>query len=170
MTLKSLSKTFVALAAFAALSAHAEGLYIGGSLGSSHYKGGGISPSADRSDTGGKIYGGYGFTPNFAVEAGYADFGSAGDMDGHGIYVDLVGSYPIAAGFSALGRVGVFNGRAEQSNGDSDSGTNAKIGLGVQYDLSPQTGIRAEWERYRFDTFNRDSDTDMYSIGVNYKF
>jgi hypothetical protein len=47
----------------AGAAAQAEGLNIGGSLGSSRYKGddvGGIS--TDRSDTAGKIYGGYDFT------------------------------------------------------------------------------------------------------------
>lgn len=173
--MKIIAKALVSAVAVAAFSAHAEGLYVGGSLGTSRYNGpdvGGLS--TDSSSNGGKLYGGYGFTPNFGVEAGYADLGkaqsAAGDVRGHGIFVDAVGTVPLSEGLSALGRVGLFNGKAKSSFGTSDSGTNYKVGLGLQYDFNKQTGIRGEWERYRFDALGTKANTDLYSIGVNYKF
>lgn len=173
--MKLIAKTILSAAALVAISAHAESPYVGGSLGSSHYKGSDIGGlSTDRSSTGGKLYGGYGFTPNLAVEAGYADVGkassAAGDVKGKGVFVDLVGKVPISESFSALGRVGAFNGKASTSGGVSERGTQAKYGLGVQWDMNKQTGIRGEWERYKFKAFGNNADADLYTVGVNYKF
>jgi len=173
--MKIIAKALVSAAALAALSAHAEGPYVGGSIGASQYKGPDIGgASTDRSGSGGKLYGGYGFTPNLAVEAGYADVGkassSAGSVKGKGVFVDLVGSVPVADSFSVLGRVGAFNGKSSVSGGSSESGTNAKFGLGVQWDMNKQTGIRGEWERYKFKAFGTKADADLYTIGVNHKF
>jgi OOP family OmpA-OmpF porin len=173
--MKLIAKALVCTAAVAAFAAHAEGPYVGGSIGSARYKGpdiGGLS--TDRSATGGKLYGGYGFTPNLAVEAGYADVGkaesAAGSVRGKGVFVDLVGTVPIAENFSAIGRVGAFNGRASVTGGSSESSTNAKFGLGVQYDFNKQTALRGEWERYKFKAFGERGDADLYTVGVNYKF
>jgi OOP family OmpA-OmpF porin len=173
--MKNLAKALVGAAALAALSVHAEGLYVGGSLGTTRYKGDDIGGlSTDRSSTGGKVYGGYEITPNVAVELGYADVGkassAAADVKGHGVFVDAVGKVPLMDNLSALGRIGAFNGHAKSNNGPSDSGTDVKVGLGLQYDLNKQASIRGEWERYRFKAFDTKADADMYSIGVNYKF
>ena len=57
--MKFIAKAIVSAAALAAFSAHAEGPYVGGSLGASRYKGPDIGGLAtDRSSTGGKLYGG----------------------------------------------------------------------------------------------------------------
>jgi len=173
--MKLIAKAIVSAAALVAISAHAEGPYVGGSIGSSHYKGSDIGGVAtDRSSSGGKLYGGYGFTPNLAVEAGYADVGKAssalGDVKGKGVFVDLVGKVPFTDSFSAIGRVGAFNGKASATGGASERSTQPKVGLGVQWDMNKQTGIRAEWERYRFKAFNEKADADLYTIGVNYQF
>lgn len=173
--MKLIAKAIASAAALAALSAHAEGPYIGGSLGGSHFNGPDIgNVSSDRSSTGGKVYGGYGFTPNIAVEAGYADLGKtsgpAGEVKSRGAFVDLVGKVPISQSFSAIGRVGAYNGRTTIPGGDSDTKTNAKYGLGVQWDMNKQTAIRGEWERYRFDAFGDKTDADLYTVGVNYQF
>jgi OOP family OmpA-OmpF porin len=155
-------------------AAHAEGAYAGASLGSTRYKDdiGGLS--TDRSGSGGKIYGGYGITPNVALEAGYADLGkassAAGSVREHGVFLDLVGSVPVGQSFSLLGRVGAFNGHSRVTGGSNESGTDAKYGLGVQYDFTKQAGIRGEWERYRFKSFGAKTNSDMYSVGLNYKF
>jgi OmpA-OmpF porin, OOP family len=173
--MKLIAKALVSAAALATLAAHAEGPYVGGSIGASRYKGpdvGGLD--TDRSSTGGKLYGGYGFTPNFAVELGYADLGkassAAGSVKGHGLYADLVGTVPITQSLSALGRVGAFNGKSKLSTGESDSGTSAKVGLGLQYDFNKQTGVRGEWERYRFKSFGTNTDADLFSVGINHRF
>ena len=158
-----------------AAAAHAEGLSVGGSLASTRWKGddvGGLS--TDKSATGGKIYGGLAFTPNFGLEAGYATLGkfesAAGSVKADGFFVDAVGTLPLGSGFSALGRVGVFNGKLDSSLAGDDRGTSYKVGAGLQYDFDPRLALRGEWERYRFDALGGKSNADMVSVGVNYKF
>ncbi|HJV63895.1 MAG TPA: outer membrane beta-barrel protein [Albitalea sp.] len=173
--MKVFAQALVAAAALAALAtAQAEGPYAGASLSSSRYQKdiGGLS--TDRSGSGGKIYGGYGFTPNVALEAGYADLGksssAAGSVKEHGVFLDLVGSVPLGESFSAFGRVGAFNGHSRVTGGSNESGTDAKYGLGLQYDFNKQVGLRGEWERYRFKALGTKSNADLYSVGLNYKF
>ncbi|MBE0550004.1 MAG: hypothetical protein IH627_20570 [Rubrivivax sp.] len=57
--MKFINKALVAAAALAALSAQAEGLYVGGSIGASRYSDDFGGAFTDRSDTGLKLYGGY---------------------------------------------------------------------------------------------------------------
>lgn len=175
--MKTIVNALVCASLLAAAAAHAEGLVVGGSIGTSRYKGddvGGLS--TDRSDTGGKIYGGYQFNPNFSLETGYATLGkfqsAAGEAKGTGVFVDAVGTLPLSNNFSLLGRVGAFNGKFENAfAGTTDKGTNVKVGAGVQYDFSPNLGLRGEWERYRFDaTGGTKANADLYSVGLNYKF
>ena len=173
--MKKIANALLCVSILGAAAAHAEGLSIGGSLASSKWKGDDIGGlSTDKSATGGKIYGGYSFTPNFGLEAGYATFGkfksAAGSLKADGFYADAVGTLPLGYGFSALGRVGVFNGKLDSSLGGDDRGTSYKVGAGVQYDFDPKLGIRGEWERYRFDALGTKSNADMYSVGLNYKF
>ena len=173
--MKSLYKALAAVTTLVALSAHAEGLYLGGGLGTSHYKGGNVGGApTDRSDTGLKLYGGYSVLPNLAVETGYANLGkfksAAGDLSASGVFVDAVGSLPLGAGFSALGSVGLLSGKLKNNVGGSDSGMSYKFGGGVQYELAKNIGLRGEWERYHFDALNTKASTDMLSLGANYRF
>jgi OOP family OmpA-OmpF porin len=160
----------------AAAGARAEGLYIGGAIGQSHDKSGADSTLAitDHSGTGLKAWGGWSFDEHFGVEAGYVDLGKfgspAGDVKASGYYLDGVGTLPLGNNFSALARIGAFRGTLRDAVGDSDSGTNVKVGAGLQYDLTKNVGVRGEWERYRLDSFGTHADNDLYSIGVNYRF
>ena len=169
-------KTLVAAAhRIAARATPAQGLYIGGSVGASRYDGSVPGPTlTDKSAAGLKLYGGYAFTPNFALEAGYVNLGkfkgSAADVKADGAFVDAVGIVPLRNNFSVLGRVGAFNGKLDSTLAGSDRGTNVKVGAGLQYDLSANTAIRAEWERYRFDALGSKSNTDLYSVGFAYRF
>lgn len=172
-----LAAAVVGLAAAGAFAQ--DGLYVGGSLGGSHWKGGPSDgfASDDHADGGGKVFGGFSFTPNIAVEAGYADLGkfhgTNGNLSADGYFLDGVGTVPIGQGLSALGRVGVFDGKLHAGGplaSDSDRGTGAKVGLGLQYDLNRQLAVRTEWERYRFDALSFKGNTDLYSVGLNYRF
>jgi OmpA-OmpF porin, OOP family len=175
--MKTITTTaLVTLSLLAGAAAHAEGLSIGGSVGSSRYKGDDIGGlSTDRRDTGGKVYGGWEFNPNFGLELGYTQLGkfssAAGEAKVNGAYIDAVGKLPLGNNFSALGRIGAFNGKYENTLLGSERGTNVKVGAGVQYDVSKNLGLRGEWERYRFDaTSNTKANADLYSVGLNYKF
>ena len=67
-------------------------------------------------------------------------------------------------------RVGAFNGRLSDTVNGNKSGTNLKAGLGVQWDFNKTTGVRAEWERYKFKGVNENPNADLYTIGLNHHF
>lgn len=64
-----------------------------------------------------------------------------------------------------------------------DNGTNPMFGLGVEYALAPKLAVRAGWDRYLkvgkrtvlLDEGNSswstlDTDVDLYSVGLSYRF
>ena len=159
---------------------------------------GGLSASSisdrDRS-TGLKLYGGYQFNRNFALEGGYFDLGKfgytantipAGTLGAtiklKGFNLDAVGILPITDRFSALGRVGLNYAQARDyfagtgavnvtNPSPSQSGTNYKLGVGLQYAFTEALGIRAEVERYRVnDAVGNKGHVDLFSVGLVYRF
>ena len=148
----------------------------------------------DRS-TGYKLYGGYKFNQNFALEGGYVDLGKFGftantlptgtlngDIRLKGLNLDLVGILPVTEKFSVLGRVGAASLQARDSfsgtgavgvsnPNPSKRDTNYKIGVGVEYALTDRLGARAEIERYRVnDAVGNKGHIDMVSVGLVYHF
>lgn len=172
----------LALSAIAAASAQAADVYIGASGGATDWKvADEPGASIDKTDTGYKVLLGAQFHPNFALEVGYVDLGKAkfsgaytGDINGTGWFIDAVGLWPMSSQWSLLGKVGAFNGKAKGTvvglGSASDSGTDAKFGLGVQYAFSKSLAFRGEWERYRFDVFNDKGDVDLLSLGLKFSF
>lgn len=146
-------------------------------------------------DTGHKVFGGYQFNKNFALEGGYFDLGQfgfvantappgtlTGEIKLRGVNLDAVGILPLTDQFSLFGRVGANYAEAR----DTFTGTgavgvpkpnpsqrewNPKIGLGMQYKLTPALALRAEVERYRVnDAVGSRGDIDMVSVGLVYYF
>ena len=143
-----------------------------------------------------KLFGGYQFNKNFAVEAGYFNLGEfgfmattvpAGTLSGkikvQGLNVDAVGMLPLDNKFSVFGRLGLQYAQAKDnfsstgavpvlSNANpSKNALNYKAGLGVQYDFNQSLGMRLEAERYRInDAVGNNGDINMYSVGLVYRF
>lgn len=199
----------LAIAGVQVANAAEPGFYVGGSVGESQAK---IDNNAivarqlsdgftnirletKDSPTGYKIFGGYQFSPYFAIEGGYfelGDFSYRAFMSPNTIYkahtkprginVDLVGILPLSERFSALGRVGATHYRNKDSYrgygainaspyGSNESDNSHKYGLGLQYDLNSNLSLRLEAERYDIDNVMfRKSAVDMYSVGVVYRF
>lgn len=156
----------------------------------------GVSIDDDDRDTGYKLYGGYKFNKNFAVEGGYFDlgrFGYAATMDQpgtlngnikvKGLNLDLVGMLPLTEKFSVFGRVGVNYAEAKDTFRGTQSSiyapdvnrskrdTNYKVGLGLQYAFTESLAMRAEVERYRInDAVGNKGDIDLVSVGLVYQF
>ncbi|MFI4941114.1 MAG: outer membrane beta-barrel protein [Burkholderiales bacterium] len=153
------------------------------------------SISDDKHDTGYKLFGGYQFNPNFALEGGYYDLGQfgftanttpAGSLNGNiklrGINLDAVGLLPFTEKLSGFARVGLNYADAR----DSFTGTglvdvsdpnpskrelNAKFGLGLQYSFTESLAMRVEAERYRInDAVGNRGDVDLVSVGLVYRF
>lgn len=149
------------------------GVYFGGNLGASRWHGD-DAPGLDRSDTAWKAYAGYDFTPNLALELGYVDLGdfssSVGATSVDGPFLDAVGKYRFAPQWQGFARAGVFQSKLESPGIGSDRGTGLKAGLGVQYDITPNLGVRGEYERYRVEAFDRNPQIGLFSVGLNAKF
>src|SRR5437879_6101999 len=203
----------LALAIPTGASAQDSPWYIGGSIGQSRVKldtgglssdlaaagichaGGGLSSdlaaagmantgfSANETDTGFKLFGGYRFHPNFAVEGGYAELGkfsASGTVTtfnfvpivplptkvtievGQGLHLAVVGNVPLANQFSVFGRLGAYTMRTEMkvtvsgiSSSESARNTGFLLGAGVGYDFTRNVGMRVEWEQ-----FNKVGDKD----------
>lgn len=191
------------------------GWYAGGSLGSARAKSDtsaaqfdaelatlGITATSTLSedDTGFKLFAGYQFNKNLAVEGGYADLGKpiefnsvvtapgAGTVNGaiknDGWNLDVVGILPINDAFSAFGKVGLYRSKTKLDVSATGAGgtaaasaskteTTPKFGLGASYAFTKNVGVRAEWERYKNlgDTNTTgEGDVDLWSIGVSFKF
>jgi OOP family OmpA-OmpF porin len=164
-----------ALAAGCVGAAHAEGFYAGASVGTPHWNDTVAGVDGDSNGVAGKLYGGYAFTPNFALEAGAARLGHESDLNGrvraNGAFLDAVGTLPLNPDWSLLGRVGVARGRFTGPAGDHDSDTNLHLGAGVQYRITPAMALRAEYEQYRFhDVFGADANVGQVTAGLKVDF
>ena len=170
---KAVVAAALSTASLGAMSAHAEGLYAGGSLGVPRYQDAVNGISGNGSGASGKLFGGYQLTPNFALEAGVADLGHIANgrakVDGRGMYLDAVGLYPVLDKWSLLGRIGVGHVNLDTSNGDS-GGNGLKLGLGGQYSLTSNVALRGEWERYHPSVFGNKPNIDQYTVGVQVGF
>lgn len=149
----------------------------------------------DNRDTGYKLFGGYQFNENFALEGGYFDLGRfgytattvpAGTLTGSiklkGVNLDAVGILPITEKFSAFGRLGLNYAQTKGSFSGtgavnvlnptpSKNDTNYKYGVGLQYAFTKSFGMRIEAERYRInDSVGNHGDVDTYSLGLIYRF
>jgi OOP family OmpA-OmpF porin len=201
-----------ALAVFAGPLAHAQGAgwYGGANVGrsaatiddariSNGLAAQGLSSTIDNHDrgTGYKLFGGYQFTPNIGVEAGFFDLGHVGytastvplgtltgNMRVRGLNLDLVGTMPLFGKLSGLGRVGVTSVRSSDSFGTtgavrlpyasaspSQRSAGFKAGLGLMYDVSDSLAVRAEAERYGMkDAVGNRGHMDLFSVGLIYRF
>jgi len=160
-------------ACLGAAAAHADGLYVGGSLAAPHYSDNINGLSIGSSGVSGKLFGGYQLNPNFAVEAGLADLGRISDDSGsiksHGEYVDAVGLLPLNPSWSLLGSIGVAHVNIDTSAGD-DNGAALKLGLGAEYALNKNVALRGEYENYHVDAFGGHPNIGQYSVGVRVNF
>ena len=196
--MKRLLTASIVAAAFASGAAFAQvGPYVGGSIGMSNY---GLDDacvgSCDKTDIGGKIFGGYMFTPYIGAELMYGAFGKAKvnfTDDFNGIPVDvkgefkssgwaafLVGQYPIE-NFRLFGKIGfarldneltitAVSGQQAGAADDSDSSTEFAWGLGGTYMFNKNLGVRAEYENFKWSWEDASDNISFWSIGIQYSF
>jgi len=177
--LARLAGAFV-VAALAASSAWAQG-YLGLSVGQARYKdacaGAASSVTCSSSDTSLRIFGGYRFTPYFALEAGTSSLGgvraSTGESaDLEAVDLSMIGSWPLANRFALHGRLGLFLCDMTASGGGpvpvaaapgppppppppqvgwvSHNTTGLTYGLGASFEMTPNAVLRLEWQRFDY--------------------
>jgi OOP family OmpA-OmpF porin len=138
-----------------------------------------------------KIYGGLEVNEYLSMEFGYADLGeveNVGQLVGtrftNGVTMHVLGTYVFNPSFTliASGGLNILNtevngtiaGTPTNNSGDTD--VVWSFGLGGQYNVTPNVGIRLEYERY-FETGSSDfnggtgeGDINFTSVGLVYKF
>lgn len=187
-----LSAALVALPAAAQMNMSA--FYAGVGIGHSKAKdfcGGGGAATCDDKDTAWKVFGGYQFTPNFAAEIGYSKLGKfnatlAGltdDAKATAWELSALGAWPVLPRVSLFGRLGLYRATVKETTnfaGDFEHDNNDwTFGLGLQYDVTRNLGLRGEWQRYRKVgggdvAFGADvgdkSDLDVVGISALWRF
>lgn len=162
------------LALFSTAS-NAAGLYLGGGAGITNFSDdievedvGDID--LDDDDTMFKLFGGYRFHPNFAVEGGYRDFGEVGDgpfsVETTGWDVSALGIAPIGP-VELFAKGGVIFWDTDGNGGIPDeSSEDLLYGVGVALNL---VGVffRLESEWYDID-FPDDIQTISLSVGFGF--
>ncbi|HEX6295704.1 MAG TPA: outer membrane beta-barrel protein [Burkholderiales bacterium] len=137
-----------------------------------------------------KLFGGYQFNPNFALEAAFVDLGdvsysgsftgnlgavpvSGGRIQNSGINLSAVGVVPLGQRFVFFGKVGMFLWYSEASDVtggfafySEEDGADLSVGLGASVALGQRVSLRAEWER--FDMSN--TDVDLVTVGFAFRF
>jgi len=195
---KTLIAGAVALLSLAGNSAFAQA-YVGGNLGESHANRGcgagdntGISLTCDKTDFAWKLYGGYQLpgTP-WAAELTYFDLGKfkATGTGASGTAKDtgwgLGGAWrpDFGNGWGGVARLGAAytTGKVDYSLGGSLSGEHSKdswhpyYGLGVNYALTKNIKLEADWDNNRVTTqvpsySSSTAVVNTYSVGASFGF
>jgi OmpA-OmpF porin, OOP family len=172
-----------ALGLMAATAAQADtqpGFYAGAGIGST--KVGDDISGVDDSDTGFKVFGGYNFNANWAVEVGYFDFGEASVSAGNssasvgvtGLSASAVGRLPVSEMFAVYGKLGFasydvdldFNNVPGFGSGHlSDSDSDMIYGVGGAVSFGGNFEARLEYE-----ALNVDGDASMISVSGLFRF
>lgn len=156
------------------------GLYLGASLGEASVE---IADADfDGSDTAFKVFGGYAFNDNFAVELAWFDGGNADedygagsiDVELTGLNASVIGRLPVGEKFALFGRLGFTSYDAEVSarvNGETvafEDGSDEDLSYGVGGELTfgQQFGFRAEYEIVDAS----DAEFNFLSIGGVFHF
>ena len=136
--------------------------------------------SCDDTTTGFKLFTGGKLWNVVGLELSYLELGkghrAGGDIRARGIDLSLIGNLPINQGFSVFGKVGSTYGWTRTSasapgiSSGKERGFGLSYGAGLNYDFASNWGVRAEWERHRFDFVGANKDTDLFSVGVTYRF
>jgi OOP family OmpA-OmpF porin len=180
----------VSSAAMAQAKSADQGFYAGARIGQSKVDIDCTGASCEDTDTAFGIFGGYKINRNFAVEAGYTDFGKVNatvavpaatlEVKSNAFEVVGVGALPLNQQFSVYGKLGFYRGEAKASatlgafsGSQKETNTDLTLGVGVQYNFNPQLGVRGEWQRYGSmggDSIGGTFDLDVFAVGVTYKF
>jgi OOP family OmpA-OmpF porin len=166
--------------------------YVGGTIGQSKVKDNSFcagATSCDTKDTAWRVLGGYQINRNFSAEVGYHNLGESkasnatASVNFKANVWELVGigAWPLGNQFSIYGKAGAYRGEVKASasltgvgSGSlKETNTDLTYGVGAQYDINRQLGIRAEWQRYTSMGNNATigkSDVDVMSIGALWRF
>ena len=140
-----MKKTALAALLIASIASpvEAEDMYAGIKMGKSRHSITGVinSPSAFA------FFGGYKINPDFAIEAGYMDMGSFGNVKANAADVSALFFYPGDDPFSLYAKIS-YASTAWKAPGQTQYNSSFTHGFGLRYDFDPKTTFRFSWDRY----------------------
>lgn len=101
------------------------------------------------------------------------------------LVMSVKGNLPIGERFALFGKLGVAYSELEATVSgsgsvlgtpfsgtfsDKDSGIGFAFGVGAQFYVMDNLGIRAEWERFNDAGGDFETDIDLLTIGVHFRF
>lgn len=143
------------------------GLYAGASIGKAEI----VDANPSQDDTATKIYAGYRFLGPLAIEVARVDMGEyySGVIAVDGLAVDAVAYLPLGIA-TLFAKAGMFNWNVGYTGGLSESGTDPKIGFGIEYNLLANIDLRVEYEKFSDIGDPPSVDMTLISAGVNISF
>ena len=171
----TMKKQLLALAILGTLASSAyaaEDFYVGARVGQATSTATGLTKSIDGTLG---IMGGYRVNKNFAVEANFDDLGrvySGAASAKTNVYgLSALGSVAVAERCDVFGKLGYSSVLMSPSAGISHRKNDFSYGLGAQYNLNREVGIRAGWDRYAVgNSAGATSAENVYTVGGIYKF
>ena len=140
--------------------------------------------SIKESDTSYKLFGGYQFTKNIGVEAGFGDLGTVSINDGTDtvesnpkmFFAAVTGTVPVTNVISATGKIGFARTNTTLTvvglGSEKMKHTSPLLGLGMSFAVTPKISIVAEYEH--FFNFVSEGDAKLkanaLSAGVRFNF
>ncbi len=169
--MKKIASALLLLAAISTPAFAADGGYVGFKFGSANKS---VNTVSETNSSWG-IFGGFQFNQNVALEVGYTDFGTVagGLIKFTGFDVAAVGTLPINQQFSLFGRLGMASVKEDFSlAGLSASRTAPTFGIGGQFNVNQQFGIRLAYDRYAFGdgTIFNQGNIGQTSVAAVVKF
>jgi len=155
-------------------------LYVGVTVGEAHWRVG-CYDTANCDDLSRTIraLGGWQINKYFAAEVGYHNFNKITSpgffVKGHAWEAVLHVAWPFSEAFSVYGLAGGYRGATENNAAPPQATTNfsGTYGLGAQYELTRNLGVRLEWQSYiqiSGAQVSPRSDIDVVSIGALWRF
>lgn len=183
--------TLAATSALAAGAASNSPFYVGGGMGVSNFKTDCPSgASCSNPAVNFKLLTGYQFSPNFAIEGGYANYGTIKAHYGNGkatarlhtFTLAGLGMIPLTNEAQAFAKLGMHFSRGKGTwdypgIAYDDSASYRKngllLGVGLQYDLASNVTGRFEYERLHYGANPLSLDKthlNVFSVSLLYKF
>jgi len=187
--MKRTALTIAAVALMLSSGAFAQG-YIGAAGGSAKISADCAGTSTcDTTSTGWKAFGGYKFGPNWGAEVNYFDFGKAtatlvgtggtlsAELKGTGLGAGVAFFGQFSPSWTGVARLGIASTKAKISGSlsgvsatDSETSTNAYLGLGLGYLMSKNLSIDGAVDFSRIKYTGEKADVRLVSIGLTYSF
>lgn len=156
------------LSVVVAAPAVAADMYVGVNVGSAEIDSPGFSTTTSFA-----LLGGYTFNQNFAAEVAYSNFGSKSygpiTVKSDAVSISGVGSYPFNEQFSVFAKLGLASTKLEGTGFPSESKSDLTWGLGGQFNVNKQIGIRLGYDRYKVGS-PIVANQSATSVGVVFKF